>query len=91
MARPDLKDPEALKAYRRELRGVAAPFRIAGLAMVLIAAAMLFYVRWYEMSIIHTLVGQAGLALLALGWILLFWVIARRSAHNRRRMAEPAP
>ena len=34
MARPDLKDPEPLGHYRRELRAYLRPWRIVGLIVV---------------------------------------------------------
>ena len=39
--RPDLGNPESLAAYRRELRGVAAPLRWTGLAIVTLGAVLM--------------------------------------------------
>lgn len=88
MAKPDLSTPEGTAAYRAELRAIAAPWRLAGLVMVMLAMALIFWARTHEMPVFASPLGLAGVALMIAGWAILFWIIAKRSAHHRRRMAE---
>lgn len=88
MARPDLSTPEGRDAYAGELRRVAWPFRLGGLVLVVAATALIVGVRGRGDSIVHSPLGQTGLSLMALGWAVLILAIAKRTAHNRKRMAE---
>lgn len=88
MARPDLTTPEGRRAYSRELARVAMPWRFGGLGLVLLAAAMLFWVRWIELPVLGSWMGQAGMGLMAIGWVLIIVAIAKRTAWHRARMAE---
>ena len=81
MARPDLEDAEQRRAYRRELRGVARPWRLLGFTLILA-------------GIIVVLIRGAGfdplsVALVAAGWAVFIYVIVARSRHHKQRMAEP--
>ena len=80
MARPDLSDPVQLKAYRRELRALARPWRLLGLSIV-IAAVVIMFTRGEGFD-------RLSLALLAVGWAILIAVIVYRTRYHRRRMAE---
>lgn len=82
---PKLDTPEARDAYRRELRRVEQPLRLTGLGIVVAGALLAIASRtvWRGSSWIDTGV----FALLAVGWLILFYVIYRRSQYHRRRMA----
>ena len=86
VSKPDLSTPEARDAYKRELRGVARPLRLVGLAFVVVAALIAILSR----------LGPAGLpawidivfySLLGIGWAILFTAIYQRTQYHRRRMA----
>jgi hypothetical protein len=87
--RPD-GTPEGLAAYRRELRGVAAPWRYAGLAIVTLGAVVMIAYGRGPQGITETRGGIAALAMEAIGWTILIAVIAMRTRYHRVRMAEPA-
>jgi hypothetical protein len=89
MARPDLSTPDGRDAYTGELRRIAWPYRLGGLVLVVAATALIVAVRGRGESLIHSSLGQTGLALMALGWAVLILAIAKRTAHHRKRMAEP--
>jgi uncharacterized membrane protein YdjX (TVP38/TMEM64 family) len=85
--RPDLSDPAARAAYRGELRRVAIPWRVFGLALIIGGAiGMIVYGRGPQ-SIIATIEGEASLAAVALGWVLLIAAIVKRTRHHKARMA----
>jgi hypothetical protein len=88
MTRPDLSTPDSRNAYARELRTVAWPWRVGGLALVVIATALLVSVHNSGASLPRTPLGQAGLVLMAVGWAACGVAIARRTAYHRRRMSE---
>lgn len=89
MARPNLSDPDAKRAYRRELGAVGRPFSLAGLFFILVGA-MLTAARvynWFDYP-------QESPDLIALGaftggWGLMVWAFLKRNLHHRNRMAEP--
>ena len=68
-------------AYKAELRKVAWPLRLAGLALILIGAGLLIG-RVGDPSVMRPL----GFALLGLGWGLWFYVI-----YVRTRWAQANP
>ena len=82
---PKLDTPEARDAYRRELRRVAQPLRLAGLGVVVAGALLAIVSRstgWRPPGLDVVILGA-----LAVGWLILFYVIYRRSQYHRRRMA----
>ena len=91
MARPDLSTPEGLGAYRSELRGIARPWRYAGFAIVLVGTAAMIFVAYTAHDVLGTRHGQASVAAIAFGWILLIVAMARRTLYHRRRLAGAPP
>lgn len=87
MARPDLQTPEGRRAYVAELRGVARPWRYAGLGLVTLGAAGLVQVARTDAPWAEGLLGPATLAALAVGWAVVIVAIVKRTRYHRRRMA----
>jgi hypothetical protein len=81
MARPNLSDPEARKAYRRELRAYLRPWRIAGLLVVIGACYWLLF---------QDRQSPAAWAAMVAGWAVLIAIIVLRTLYHLRRMREPA-
>ncbi len=81
MNRPDFDDPDQRRAYRRELKAVARPWRWLGIALLLGGVGVV-PVRGRGFD-------PLSLALVAAGWAVIIAVIVARSRHHRRRMAEP--
>ena len=81
MARPDLKDPEQLRAYRRELGAYARPWRLLGLALIVAGVAVLL-IRGEGFD-------PLSVALILAGWLVWIPVIVARTRYHKRRMAEP--
>jgi hypothetical protein len=86
MARPDLSTPEGKARYRAELMAIGRPWRILGLLMVAAALAGILIVRMQGEALLGTGLGILSVALMVLGWALLFFVIAKRTRHHRQRM-----
>ncbi|MGN6288577.1 MAG: hypothetical protein ACTHNA_04855 [Sphingopyxis terrae] len=87
--RPDLDDPEARAAYRRELLGVGRGMRRVGFSASLLALALLMGPRMGGPWMLGPLPTQYwGWAALLLSWTLFVVVILRRTRHHKRRMAE---
>lgn len=79
---PDLNDPAALKAYRRELRGVARGWRYAGVALAVIGAGLLL-ARSRHLLAIHILV---PVLIIVAAIVLISVAILYRSLHHVRRL-----
>ena len=73
-------DPEAL-------RRVGAPWRVAGVALVLLAAPIIVFAKARDASM-HSPLMIVGFAILAVGWILAFIGIYVRTRHHARRLKE---
>lgn len=82
MTRPNLKEPEELAAYKRELRGLYKLWRWLGLAIV-VAGVVVMFMRDGQFDL------YSG-ALLFVGWAILIAVVIQRTRYHKRRMAEPA-
>jgi hypothetical protein len=78
---PDLRDPEARRAYRRELMEVAKGPRRVGVALVVLGCALILVNQyWHPIPNIVTLAAiMAGFALMILG-------IGKRTKYHKRRM-----
>jgi hypothetical protein len=87
--RPD-GTPEGLAAYRRELRGVAAPWRYAGLAIVTLGAVVMIAYGRGPQGITETYAGSMSIAFEVVGWAMLIYAIVYRTRYHKARMAEPA-
>lgn len=79
---PNLKDPLASAAYRRELRGVASGVRLGGVGITLIGAivAALRAWAWPGIPVLIPMI------LVAWGLLLMLTAIALRMAYHARRM-----
>jgi uncharacterized integral membrane protein len=60
---------------------------ICGLAAIAIAAVGIWWVRWQEKPVLHDPAGLGFLGLMLLGWVLVGFAVAQRTAYHRRRMA----
>jgi uncharacterized membrane protein YkgB len=89
MSRPDLATPEGRAAYQAELRTVAVPWRVGGIAMIMVAAIVLVSAKGQNMGL-HSPLMIAGFAILAVGWILAFVGIYLRTRYHALRLKEPA-
>lgn len=83
---PDLSTPEAREAYRRELRAVARPLRLTGLAFVVVAALLAIASR-FGGGALPAWIDVVFYALLAIGWAIILAGIHQRTQYHRRRMA----
>lgn len=79
---PNLKDPLALAAYRRELRGVASGVRWGGIGITLVGA-MVAALRAWAWPTIPALI---PMVVVAWGMLLMLTAIALRMAYHARRM-----
>ena len=86
--RPNLDDPAALAAYRRELRGLARWWRALGFALVLWGAAAWLYGLYAEPE--RPALMRGGWVAIGLGWAIFIGVIVYRTRYHKARMAEPA-
>lgn len=82
MTPPDLTDPTQRAAYARELRVIARPVRLMGVAL-LVAGALLAALQRTRLPAIPTVL---PLALLALGALHMLAAIAVRGKYHRKRM-----
>lgn len=84
---PDLDTEEGRAAYRRELRRVAWPVRMAGLALILLAALFLVVASrgMFGLGESHFVVGYG---MLAFGWVLVIAAVFIRTRHHRRRLEQ---
>jgi len=89
MARPDLDDPEDLKAYRKELRAVGRPFTFAGLGLLLVGIVMMGSSKYGWLPYHVEGPDLTAFGVLLLGWGLMVWAFVKRNLYHRNRMAEP--
>ncbi len=86
---PKLDTAEGRDDYRRELRRVAQPLRLTGLAIV-ICGALLAIASRFAAAVFPAWIDTVVFALLGVGWAILIYVIYLRSQYHRRRMAGAA-
>ena len=79
---PDLKDPEARAAYRRELGGVALRMRRVGIGAALAGALLVLAHRRGVEAVPLWL----GVGVLGLGALVMIAAISTRMAYHRLRM-----
>lgn len=85
----DLNAPDALAAYRCELRGVARWSRLAGFVLVLAALALFVWPQGGGPERIGPLATEVwGWVALGTGWAIWIGVIVARTRYHRVRMAE---
>ena len=86
--KPDLSTREGRAAYRRELRGVAVPWRVIGLPMVMIGVIGMIWFGRGPQGLGDSSGGIASVLLVAVGWALLVVAIVKRTRYNKARLAE---
>lgn len=79
---PNLTDPAELKAYRRELRGVARGWRYSGIALAVIGAALLV-ARSRHLIAVHVLV---PILIVVVAIVLISVAILIRTTYHMRRL-----
>ncbi|AOH86892.1 hypothetical protein AWL63_17200 [Sphingomonas panacis] len=82
MTPPDLSDPAQRAAYARELRAVARPVRLMGVALA-VAGALLAALQRTRYPAIPTVL---PLVLLSLGALHMLAAVAVRLKYHQRRM-----
>jgi hypothetical protein len=90
MARPNLEDPEALKAYRKELRAVGRPLSLTGAVLMFVGLVMLGSTRYGWLPYRVEGPDFVAFGVLVAGWGFIVWALFKRNIHHRNRMAEPA-
>ncbi|HVQ07133.1 MAG TPA: hypothetical protein VMS43_01725 [Allosphingosinicella sp.] len=84
--RPNLDDPAALAAYRRELRRLARVPRWIGFALVALGAGGLIYAQMRGVA--TGPLRPVCWAAIAVGWLNLIGATIYRTRYHKARMAE---
>lgn len=84
MAPPDLEDPAAREAYRKELRGVAVGLRRTGIGTALAGALLVLLHR----KGVEAVPLWLGVGVLGIGVLVAIAAISTRAAYHRLRMRE---
>jgi hypothetical protein len=84
--RPNLDDPAAREAYRRELRRLARVPRWIGFFLVALGAGGLIYAQ--TRGIAAGPLRPASWAAIAAGWLNLIAAMVYRARYHKARMAE---
>ncbi len=87
MSLPDLSTDEGRAAYRAELMSVGRPYRLGGLALVVLGAAYVIATRYGGLAE-HPTLTLAAFGALATGWALFLVGRYLRTRHHKRRLAE---
>ena len=87
--RPNLTDPAARAAYRRELRALARWWRALGFVLIVGGVAAQFYARGRGLEGPWPM--RASWAAIALGWAIFLAIIVYRTRYHRARMRESEP
>jgi len=87
MDKVNLDTAERRRAYRDELNGVARPYRMAGLAFILVGAFLLWGSTrgWLGLTDGAQVWGYGALAI---GWVLFLTATFLRTRHHKRRLAQ---
>ncbi|MBR0553687.1 hypothetical protein [Stakelama marina] len=80
MSRPDLNDPEARKAYIRELRRIGRPLRTFALGITLIGVLLAAAARYDRLP------QWVPLLFIVTGGAFMVAAIVQRTSYHRRRM-----
>jgi hypothetical protein len=84
--RPNLDDPEARAAYKRELRRLARVPRGIGFALVALGAGGLIYAQ--SGGVVTGPLRPLAWAAVAVGWLNLIAAVIYRTRYHKARMAE---
>ena len=84
---PDLETEAGRAAYRAELKRVAWPLRWGGLALIVVAAALVLFARQGRFGLTEDAVVVAY-GMLAAGWALVIAAVYMRTRHHKRRLAQ---
>lgn len=87
MSLPDLSTDEGRAAYRAELMSVGRPYRLGGLALVVLGAGYIVATRYGGVPGNEPLT-LAAYGALAVGWALFLVGRHLRTRHHKRRLAE---
>ena len=87
MSLPDLNTDEGRLSYRKELRRVAWPYRLGGLALIVLGGLLGLGARTGALGLDNGILPVAYAAL-AFGWVLFLAAIIFRTRYHRRRLAE---
>ncbi len=87
MSLPDLNTEEGRAAYRKELRGVALPIRLAGFLLIVAGGAVALMVRFGVLGLDNSVM-PVCYAALGFGWALFLAAIVIRTRYHKRRLAE---
>lgn len=79
---PDLADPIARAAYRRELRAIARPIRAAGIAFALLGVVLVLI----KQSAWPAMPRAIPIAAVALGLVNMLGAIVLRTRYHQARM-----
>ncbi|GAA0637559.1 hypothetical protein [Brevundimonas lenta] len=87
MSLPDLSTEEGRAAYRKELKGVAKPYRLGGFVLILLGAGYVMGARlgWWPVEQTALVVAYG---MVALGWALFLTAIFLRTRYHKRRLQE---
>lgn len=80
MTRPNLDNPEQLRAYKDELRAFGRGWRWLGLVLIVVGVTVMF-IRGEGFD-------RLSISLIAAGWLVWIPLIVARTRYHRRRMAE---
>ncbi|MFC7379378.1 hypothetical protein [Brevundimonas sp. GCM10030266] len=87
MSQHDLDTEEGRAAYRAELKAVGRPFRLGGLALILLGAGYVVATRYDALPEIEALMVVAY-GLVAAGWVSFLTATYLRTRYHKRRLAE---
>ncbi|MBX7247654.1 MAG: hypothetical protein K1X35_01235 [Caulobacteraceae bacterium] len=90
MARPNLEDPDELKAYRKELRKVGQPLSLTGMVLMFVGLVLLGANKFGWLNYHVDGPDFTAFGILVAGWGFLVWALFKRNIHHRNRMAEPS-
>ena len=87
MSLPDISTDEGRAAYRAELMAVGRPYRLGGLALVVLGAGYIIATRYGGFAEQEALT-MGAYASLAAGWALFLFGRHLRTRHHKRRLEE---
>ncbi|WP_439472946.1 hypothetical protein [Brevundimonas sp.] len=87
MSLPDLDTEEGRAAYRAEVKAVGRPFRLGGLALILLGAGYVIATRYDAVPVIEPLM-LVAYGFVAAGWVLFLAATWMRTRYHKRRLAE---